>query len=90
MLDIIERNCSMENVLISLGVIFIGYIAMVRKFRYRRQASIEASFGSGKRDLSSMTVNEAYSILVELQELEFPYAFSKARKLALLKVRLSK
>ncbi|KAK1516935.1 uncharacterized protein CCOS01_12484 [Colletotrichum costaricense] len=32
-----------------------------------------------------MTVKESHEIITQLQELEFPYSFSKARKLALLK-----
>jgi hypothetical protein len=35
-----------------------------------------------------MTTKEAYDIMTQLQELEFPYAFNKARVIALLKVRL--
>lgn len=90
MLDMIDRNCSPITNVILLAIILISYITMTRKFRYRRKARIEAPFGPGKRGLSSMTVNEAYTILTELQELEFPYAFAKARKLALLKVRIPK
>ncbi|KAJ5585885.1 hypothetical protein N7450_005672, partial [Penicillium hetheringtonii] len=70
---------------IALIVTSISYMVVVRRFRYRRRAKIESPFGPGKRDLSSMTIKEAYSIMTELQELEFPYAFSKARKIALLK-----
>jgi hypothetical protein len=36
-----------------------------------------------------MTTEEAHSIMTQLQQLEFPYAFNKARKIALLKVCLS-
>lgn len=72
---------------IALIVTSISYMVVVRRFRYRRRAKIESPFGPGKRDLSSMTIKEAYSIMTELQELEFPYAFSKARKIALLKVK---
>jgi hypothetical protein len=36
-----------------------------------------------------MTVTEAHAIMAQLQELEFPYAFAKARRMALLKVRQS-
>lgn len=95
MLDMINQNWSLLTAsattnftLVSLTMILIGYLTITQKFRYRRKARIEAPFGPGKRELSSMTVNEAYTILAELQELEFPYAFAKARKLALLKVRI--
>lgn len=73
---------------LALAIASISYLAVVRRFRYCRRTKIEAPFGPGKRDLSSMTVKEASSIMTELQELEFPYAFSKARKMALLKVSL--
>ena len=33
-----------------------------------------------------MTVKEAHAVMAELQEMEFPYAFAKARRMALLKV----
>jgi hypothetical protein len=71
---------------ITAAAILISYISIVRRLRYRRRAKFEAPFGPGKRNLSSMTVKEAHSIITELQELEFPYAFSKARRIALLKV----
>ncbi|RAH86629.1 hypothetical protein BO86DRAFT_432021 [Aspergillus japonicus CBS 114.51] len=62
-----------------------GYIAMVRLLRYRRVKVIDAPFADGRRKLSSMTSEEAHAIIGQLQELEFPYAFNKARKIALLK-----
>lgn len=34
-----------------------------------------------------MTTKEAHDIIAQLQLLEFPYAFNKARKIALLKVQ---
>lgn len=71
----------------TIAVAFISYIALVRILRYRRMVKIEAPFALGKKDLSEMTVKEAHAILTQLQELEFPHAFSKARKIALLKVR---
>ncbi|KAJ5209292.1 hypothetical protein N7449_003671 [Penicillium cf. viridicatum] len=48
-------------------------------------AKVVAPFAPGKKDLSEMTAKEAHAILSQLQELEFPHAFSKARKIALLK-----
>ncbi|KAL3470355.1 hypothetical protein BJX99DRAFT_267494 [Aspergillus californicus] len=62
-----------------------SYISVVRLLRYRRMRKIECPFAHGKRELSSMTTNEAHAIIAQLQELEFPYAFGKARKIALLK-----
>lgn len=63
-----------------------SYIALVRLLRYRRMTNLEAPFTTDKRNLSSMTVEEAHTITTQLQELEFPYAFAKARRIALLKV----
>ncbi|KAH6949741.1 hypothetical protein BKA56DRAFT_638770 [Ilyonectria sp. MPI-CAGE-AT-0026] len=60
-------------------------MAVVGLLRHRRKAAIEAPFTSGKKPLSSMTTKEAHSIIRQLQELEFPFAFGKARKIALLK-----
>ncbi|CAG8891821.1 unnamed protein product [Penicillium egyptiacum] len=70
---------------LAIVLVFISYIALVGLLRYRRMAKIEAPFAPGKKDLSEMTVKEAHSILNQLQELEFPHAFAKARKMALLK-----
>lgn len=71
----------------TIAIASISYIALVGLLRYRRMAKIEGPFAPGKKDLSEMTVKEAHAILSQLQELEFPHAFSKARKIALLKVR---
>ncbi|KAL4978707.1 hypothetical protein BDW66DRAFT_157932 [Aspergillus desertorum] len=60
-------------------------MALVKLLRHRRKAEIEAPFVTGRRPLSSMTVEEAHAILAQLQELEFPYAFAEARRMALLK-----
>ncbi|KAJ9426002.1 hypothetical protein QL093DRAFT_2586368 [Fusarium oxysporum] len=64
-----------------------GYMLFMafRFLRYRRKIAIEANFTSGKRSLSGMTTKEAHDIIAQLQLLEFPYAFNKARKIALLK-----
>ncbi|KAJ5163901.1 uncharacterized protein N7500_005731 [Penicillium coprophilum] len=70
---------------VTIVIAFISYIALVGLLRYRRMTRIQAPFAPGKKDLSEMTVKEAHAILTELQELEFPHAFAKARKIALLK-----
>lgn len=72
---------------LTIAIALASYIALVVYLRHRRMAKIEASFTPGRRQLSSMTVEEAREIITQLQELEFPYAFAKARKIALLKVR---
>ncbi len=66
----------------------LAYLLLVRTFRYQRAEQISSAFGHGKRLLSSMATEEAHDIMTQLQELEFPRAFNKARKIALLKVRL--
>jgi hypothetical protein len=71
---------------VTIAIVFVSYIALVNLLRYRRMAKIEAPFTAGKKDLSEMTVKEAHDILNQLQELEFPHTFAKARKIALLKV----
>ncbi|KAF4980442.1 hypothetical protein FZEAL_3558 [Fusarium zealandicum] len=63
----------------------VSYMAVVRFLRYRRKAAIGASFRTSHRSLSEMTTKEAHDIISQLQLLEFPYAFGKARKIALLK-----
>lgn len=67
-----------------------SYLLLVRCLRYRRAEKIKAGWGNGpgKRPLSNMTGEDAFKILLELQELEFPAAFHKARAVALLKVLL--
>lgn len=72
-----------------LPLTFVAYLILVRSYRYARRDEIEGQFRSGGRELSTMTGKEAFEILAQLQELEFPYAFAKARQMALLKVRLS-
>lgn len=63
------------------------YLTLAQHLRYQRKTAIEAPFTTDKRPLSSMTIEEAHAIITQLQELEFPYAFAKARRMALLKVR---
>lgn len=66
----------------------VSYLLLVRCLRYRRAEKIKAGWGDGpgERPLASMTGEDAFKILLELQELEFPAAFHKARAVALLKV----
>lgn len=61
------------------------YLGLVRFMRHKRSEAISSSFGKD-RPLSTMTTAEAHRIMTNLQELEFPYAFKKARTVALLKV----
>ncbi|KAK0707075.1 hypothetical protein B0T26DRAFT_656598 [Lasiosphaeria miniovina] len=68
-----------------LVVLGLAYLLLVRSMRHQRASSIGAAFAHGKRPLSSMTTDEAYDIMAQLQELEFPYAMNKARRIALLK-----
>jgi hypothetical protein len=68
-----------------LGVA-LAYLSLVRWLRYKRTNSIASPFADGKRPLSSMTTQEAFEIMTQLQSLEFPYAMNKARSVALLKV----
>jgi hypothetical protein len=63
-----------------------AYLALVRWLRYQRANRITSPFAGGKRPLSSMTIQEAFEIMTQLQSLEFPYAMNKARSVALLKV----
>lgn len=72
-----------------VALAILSYLLLVRFMRYRRADKIRAGWGDGpgKRPLSSMTGEDAFKILLELQELEFPAAFHKARAVALLKVR---
>lgn len=72
---------------LTIAIALSSYMALVKLLRYRRMAKIEAPFTLGKRELSSMTIKEAHEIMTQLQELEFPYAFAKARQISLLKVR---
>ncbi|KAI5918854.1 hypothetical protein F4810DRAFT_690267, partial [Camillea tinctor] len=65
--------------------LFLGYLLAVRLFRYKRANSMKSGFGHGKRPLSSMTVEEAFYIMTQLQQLEFPHAMTKARTISLLK-----
>ncbi|KAF5246485.1 hypothetical protein FANTH_6857 [Fusarium anthophilum] len=65
-------------------LLFLMYLAAVKFLRFRRRDRILTVLGKD-RPLSSMTVPEAHSIMMQLQELEFPCAFMKARTISLLK-----
>lgn len=67
-------------------LLFATYVAAVKYLRFRRRDHILTVLEKD-RPLSSMTVPEAHNIMMQLQELEFPYAFKKARTISLLKVR---
>ncbi|KAK6527210.1 hypothetical protein TWF281_010400 [Arthrobotrys megalospora] len=69
------------------GIAFLAaYLLTVRFFRYKRRDGVTAKFSGKGRPLSDMTAAEAHEIMTMLQELEFPYAFQKARTISLLKV----
>lgn len=63
----------------------LGYMILVRLLRYHRAKEMASPYGDGKRSLSDMTSDDAHAIMKNLQELEFPAAFTKARTVALLK-----
>lgn len=69
-------------------LLLLGYVVVVRKLRFRRRDEIAALFKN--RPLSSMTTQESFDIMKKLQELEFPYSFRKAQKIALLKVGMTR
>ncbi|RYP11826.1 hypothetical protein DL767_011441 [Monosporascus sp. MG133] len=66
-------------------ILAVAYFGLVRSLRYKRANKIASAFTNGRRQLSSMTTQEAFDILTQLQSLEFPYAINKARSIALLK-----
>lgn len=70
---------------VAVAILF-GYLLLVQLFRYRRADDITSKYAFKKRPLSSMKTHEAFSIMRQLQQLEFPYAMNKARTVALLKV----
>ncbi|KAF9886723.1 hypothetical protein FE257_011100 [Aspergillus nanangensis] len=74
-----------NNCPLAVVIVLTSYLVLVKMLRYRRRAKIEVPFANRRRPLSSMTVKEAHEIMTQLQELEFPYAFAKARQMALLK-----
>ena len=68
-----------------LSALFLAYLLLVYHLRYQRSRQIKSMFDNN-RPLSTMSTKEAHAIMTQLQELEFPYAFNKARRIALLKV----
>lgn len=68
----------------------LGYMILVRLLRYHRAKEMASPYGDGKRSLSDMTSDDAHAIMKNLQELEFPAAFTKARTVALLKVEIDR
>ncbi|KAH6625926.1 hypothetical protein C7974DRAFT_338315 [Boeremia exigua] len=66
-------------------ILLVVYVILVRYLRYRRAEKIAIPFATSQRSLSSMTTQEASTIMDQLQALEFPYAMNKARSVALLK-----
>ncbi|RAK86252.1 hypothetical protein BO79DRAFT_257422 [Aspergillus costaricaensis CBS 115574] len=80
------RLITIHPLTISITILALTiYLTLVQHLRYQRKTAIEAPFTTNKRPLSSMTIEEAHAIITQLQELEFPYAFAKARRMALLK-----
>ncbi|KAF1999208.1 hypothetical protein P154DRAFT_493944 [Amniculicola lignicola CBS 123094] len=61
------------------------YLIVVHRLRFARANTMQLPFTTAGRPLSSMTTQEAYEIITQLQSLEFPYAMNKARSVALLK-----
>jgi hypothetical protein len=80
---LLEGRCALATIPV---VLLLAYMLLVRSLRYQRARKIQSPFGPGKRPLGSMTTEEAHDIMAQLQELEFPYAMNKARRIALLKV----
>ncbi|KAI0380597.1 hypothetical protein F5Y04DRAFT_95136 [Hypomontagnella monticulosa] len=79
------QNVSLYTFSVILGAFLLGYIFLVRRFRYRRMEEMNHPYRTAKRPLSSMTADEAHTLMTQLQELEFPSAFTKARTISLLK-----
>lgn len=75
---------SRGHIIAVLAAVALVYIVCVRFLRHRRHDRIKRKFAH--RELSTMTVDEAYDIVTELQTLEFPMTFGLARQIALLKV----
>lgn len=69
-----------------LEIVLLAYLLTVRCLRYRRCHQIRLQFESPERPLSSMSAKEAYNIMRQLQELEFPYNLHNALSFGLLKV----
>lgn len=90
--QLLSVSLSLEYVraFVAKNFVFVGvvvtYVALVRWLRYKRSNRTASPFADGKRPLSSMTTQEAFEIMTQLQTLEFPFAMNKARSVALLKV----
>lgn len=83
----IQLPQQLDNIHIAgIVIVLTTYMVLVRYLRYKRKASIEEPYFGGKKSLSEMTVMEAHEVINQLQQLEFPSAFAKARRIALLKV----
>lgn len=76
-------NWEVSRTAVVVAVTF--YVLLVRGLRYVRMAKIQRPFAQDGRPLASMTVSESHKINEELQQLEFPRAFAKARRMAQLK-----
>ncbi|KAL7624942.1 hypothetical protein AAE478_004156 [Parahypoxylon ruwenzoriense] len=79
------QSRALRDLPVILISVLLGYVVLVRFLRYQRADEMARPFGEGKRSLSSMTTDEAHTIMSNLQELEFPSAFTKARTISLLK-----
>lgn len=82
LMEFYQRNGVSTVIVLAISL----YMVLVRLLRYRRSDAIKSAFGRD-RDFSTMTTQEAHEIISQLQRLEFPFAFNKARTIALLKVR---
>ncbi|KAL4883374.1 hypothetical protein BJY04DRAFT_206350 [Aspergillus karnatakaensis] len=78
-----ENTLTLTLTLLTTALIY--YLTLVHHLRHRRMHRISSPFNKKNRSLSSMTTLEAHKIITQLQELEFPSAFNKARRMALLK-----
>lgn len=67
-------------------IVITIYVLIVRGLRYRRMDDLQRPFTVEGRPLASMTNAESHEIFEQLQRLEFPRAFLKARQMAQLKV----
>ena len=64
----------------------IVYPMLVASLRYRRIRKSEKKQYSSRESLATMTDNEAFQIMNEMAELEFPTVFEKALQFALFRV----
>lgn len=66
-----------------LSVGLISYVSLVALLRYRRRNQIQQKFNYGSK---RMTDEEAWEILWDLSNLEFPFTYLQALQFALFKV----